>query len=106
MKKVWKVIGIIILAIVIIYSIFITIEVVRFNNIVGCKPLIILKDTSVDTTKEIVTGLSEEKYTSLGFTVEYQTNIIREENSDNIQIAIMGGEFKLFDKIILSAYVF
>ena len=40
------------------------------------------------------------------FNKSLKTNIIREENSDNIQIAIMGGEFKLFDKIILSAYVF
>lgn len=39
-----------------------------------------------------------------GFTVEYEYFVQREENSNNQINEVISGEFKLFDKIILSAW--
>ena len=101
MKKL-KIIGIILIAIIVIFTLFVIVELTRFNNHLGVEPLI--KTGVTDFYVGTDSNLSEEKMHVIGFTVEYEYFVQREENSDNQINEVISGEFKLFDKIILSAW--
>ena len=92
-----KVLNILIL-IVLVYSIFIFIEVKRFNNNTKIEPLILLNHDKIDLTSEV--GKINKKYFGLGYTIEYEIFI-----SNDAQINVVSGEFRLFDKILLSAWI-
>lgn len=91
-----KVLNILIL-IVLVYSIFIFIEVKRFNNNTKIEPLILLNHDKIDLTSEV--GKINKKYFGLGYTIEYE--IFINDNAQNV----VSGEFRLFDKILLSAWI-
>jgi len=102
MKKL-KIIIISILILVIVYILFITIEVIRFNNNIGTKPLITIGTIDVDIG--VGSNIQKEKTTGLGYTIEYEYFTERKENSDNQINKVISGEFKLFDKFLLSAWI-
>ncbi|MDD3895996.1 MAG: hypothetical protein PHP49_03110 [Bacilli bacterium] len=91
-----KVLNILIL-IVLVYSIFIFIEVKRFNNNTKIEPLILLNHDKIDLTSEV--GKINKKYFGLGYTIEYE--IFINDNAQNV----VSGEFRLFDKMLLSAWI-
>lgn len=102
MKKV-KIVVVILLAVIIAYSIFITVEVSRFNNNLGVKPLITIG--TIDVNIKAGTNITEEKINGIGYTIEYEHLVKREETTD-IQIdKVISGQFKLFDKFILSSWI-
>lgn len=91
-----KVLNILIL-IVLVYFIFIFIEVKRFNNNTKIEPLILLNHDKIDLTSEV--GKINKKYFGLGYTIEYE--IFINDNAQNV----VSGEFRLFDKMLLSAWI-
>ncbi len=101
MKKL-KIVGIVFVAIIVAYALLVTVELIRFNNHLGVEPLIKTRVTDfyVSTGRE----LPKEKMYGIGYTVEYEYFIQRKENSDNQINEVISGEFKLFDKVILSAW--
>ena len=101
MKKI-KIIGAVLLIIVFCYIVFIMVEVNRFNNNLGVRPLIIIDSIYVDI--ETGSNIQKEKMTGLGYTFEYEYLILKDENSDNQINKVISGNFKLFDKFLLSAW--
>ena len=101
MKKL-KIVGIILIVIIVIYTLFVTVELIRFNNNLGVEPLI--KTGVIDSYVSTDSNLSKEEMYGIGFTVEYEYFVQREENNNNQINEVISGEFKLFDKIILSAW--
>ena len=104
MKKL-KIIGIIFITIIVCYILYVVIELIRFNISYRIQPLInlgnnlgpIVVDAGSNETEK-----QEEKMYGLGFTIEYEYIVHREENSDYQGNEVVGGKFKLFDKINLS----
>lgn len=91
-KKVWIAIGIILA----IYISFVTIDCVRLGN------------TNSETKPIITVSLAEEenrsKYMGLGYSVTYYKD--GQENPDgNIVKNVYGAEFRLFDTILIWAWV-
>lgn len=101
MKKI-KIIGAVLLIIVFCYIVFIMVEVNRFNNNLGVRPLIIIDSVYVDI--EAGSNIQKEKIIGLGYTFEYEYLILKDENSDNQINKVISGNFKLFDKFLLSAW--
>lgn len=102
MKKI-KIIGIILLMIISCYIVFIMVEINRFSNHLGIKPLIIID--LADVNAEVDSNIKREKITGLGYTVNYRYIVFQDENSDNQINKVISGEFKLFDKFILGAWM-
>lgn len=103
MKKMIKIISITVLIILFIFTIFILEESIRLSRISGAKPLIITKiDTNIKANNS---KLKEEVYHSIGYTIKYE--YLKDENSteDNIMYLIIGEEFRLFDKILIWAWI-
>ncbi|MDD4706109.1 MAG: hypothetical protein PHS24_02715 [Bacilli bacterium] len=98
MKKVLIIIGFLLL----IYLIFIFIETKRFNNNTKIEPLILLNQDKIDIASE--EGMVKKKYFGLGYTIEYEFLVNKKENKP-VQIDVISGEFRLFDKILLSAWI-
>ena len=91
-KKVLMVIGIILAS----YILFVAVDCIRLGN------------TSVETKPIITVSSSEDenrsKYTGLGYSVVYYND--RQENTDgNIVENIYGAEFRLFDTILIWAWI-
>lgn len=82
---------------------YVFVEVHRFNNNLGAKPLILIDEDNVDFSSKV--GLVDKEYVGFGFTIEYEYNVKKEKNSDNIEVIVLGGEFKLFDKFMISAWI-
>lgn len=101
MKKM-KIIGILLLIIIICYIIFVVVEVNRFNDNLGVRPLIIIDSVYVDI--EAGSNIQKEKIIGLGYTFEYEYFILKDENSNNQINKVISGNFKLFDKFLLSAW--
>ena len=78
-------------------------EVIRFNNNLGVKPLIAVGP--IDVNIEVGNNLKEEKISGIGYTFKYEYLVERNENSDSQINKVISGEFKLFDKFLLSAWV-
>lgn len=102
MKKM-KIIGTLLLIIILCYIVFIMVEVNRFNNNLGVRPLIVINSVYVDV--ETGSNIQKEKITGLGYTVNYEYLTLQDENSDNHISKIISGNFKLFDKFLLSAWM-
>lgn len=104
MKKL-KIIGIMFITIIICYILYVGIELIRFNTTYRIQPLINLGNNlgpiSVDVNANGI-DMQKEKMYGLGFTVEYEYIVHREENSDHQGNEVVGGNFKLFDKFTLS----
>ena len=101
MKKFVIILIIIISSAVLLYGVFVGVDCVRLYNADESKPpIIITKPTKIQD--------DEVKYTGLGYTVIYKTKaeIPTEENeSKNAIYDICGAEFRLFDKILLWAWI-
>lgn len=86
---------------VLLYGVFVGVDCVRlYNADVSELPIIITQPTKIQD--------DEVKYTGLGYTVIYKTKaeIPTEENeSKNAIYDICGAEFRLFDKILLWAWI-
>ncbi len=101
MKKFVRALIITISSAVLLYGVFVGIECVRLYNAETSKPPIItIKPTKIQD--------DEVKYTGLGYTIIYKINeeIEAKENvSQNVIHDICGAEFRLFDKILLWAWI-
>ncbi len=106
MKKL-KIMGIVLIVIVISYVLYIGIELIRFNNYLGIHPLINVRngDIYVDVYTDKESNSCTEKYYGIGYTIEYEYYIDREENSDVQLQRLISGEFKLFGKFVLGAWI-
>lgn len=101
MKKLIKPLVIIICSLILAYGLFVGVDCVRLYNADESKsPIIITQPTKIQD--------DEVKHTGLGYTVIYKTKaeIPTEENESNNAIYdICGAEFRLFDKILLWAWI-
>lgn len=79
-----------------LYILFVTIDCIRLRTMkLGLKPLITI-------------GLGEtengEIYKGLGYSITYYENVTQ-KSSDLVFIDIYGAEFRLFDKILIWAWI-
>lgn len=100
MKKV-KVACLIVLILLVIYGIYLGVELERFSSKLGCRPLIIIGNT--ETFVEVGSSKTKEKIKGLGFTIEYEVKTTK-QTEDLVVVDVLAGQFKLFDKILLMAY--
>ena len=92
MKKVFIAIGILL----VIYISFVTIDCVRLRNAkTGTKPFI---------TVSLVEYENGNKYTGLGYSIKYYKDRLENEKG-NIVESEYGAEFRLFDTILIWAWV-
>lgn len=101
MKKV-KLVCIIILILFFVYGIYIGIELKRFETKIGTKPLIVIGN--IDSNVKVGSDITKEKIKGIGFTVEYELKYIK-TSDDLINAHVISGKLKLFDKILLGAYI-
>ncbi len=96
MKKLPRILIIIISSLILVYGVFVGVECVRLYNVRTSKPpIVVTRDTQILE--------NEIKYTGLGYTVIYEA---REGNpTGGANIPICGAEFRLFDKILLWAWI-
>lgn len=101
MKRFVRILIIIISSAILLYGLFVGIDCVRLYNADKSQPpMVITKATQIEDYSI--------KYTGLGYTVTYQTKaeISTEENESlNAIYDICGAEFRLFDKILLWAWI-
>ena len=91
MNKVIKIFGIVLLSLVLIWCLYVTVEAIRLRTMkLGLKPLITLERVEEDT---------KLYYKGLGYSVTYQVET--ERDYDLVLIKVYGGEFRLFDKILI-----
>ncbi len=101
MKKLIRALVITISSVILLYGVFVGVECVRLYNSETSKPPII-------STQPTKIENDTVKYTGLGYTVTYRINeeIETKENASlNAIYDICGAEFKLFDKILLWAWI-
>lgn len=101
MKKIFRILIIIISSAVLLYGLFVGVDCVRLYNAETSKAPIIL-------TRPAKTENDTVKYTGLGYTITYRLNAenaIEENESSNADYEICGAEFRLFDKILLWAWI-
>ena len=101
MKKFVRIPIIIISSAVLLYGVFVSVDCVRLYNADESKsPLIITQSTKIQN--------DEVKYIGLGYTVTYRTKVeipTEENESSNANYDICGAEFRLFDEILLWAWI-
>ena len=101
MKKIFRVLIIIFSSAVLIYGVFVGVDCLRLYNADESKPPIItLSPTKIEN--------DTVKYTGLGYTVTYRTTAEAEtekNESHNAICDVCGAEFRLFDKILLWAWI-
>lgn len=101
MKKISRILIITISSAVLLYGLFVGIDCVRLYKAETSKaPVIITQPTEIEN--------DTVKYTGFGYTITYRTKaeIPTEENeSRNANYDICGAEFRLFDKILLWAWI-
>lgn len=91
-----KKILIVIIMLFIMYFLFVTIDCIRLRNAInGTKPLI---------TISLVEYENGNKYIGLGYSVKYY-NDKHEDTNGTIEKSAYGAEFRLFDKILIWAWV-
>ena len=96
MNKLLKRIPIILEIIFIIYALFVTVDCVRLRNAKsGTKPLITLSIAEYE---------NENKYTGLGYTIKYYIDR-QKDDAGNVIESGSGAEFRLFDKILVWAWI-
>lgn len=95
MKKVFKILGIVVLCVILIWCLYVTIDAIRLRTIkYGARPLITLESIDDDT---------KLYYKGLGYSVTYQVET--ERDYDLVLIKVYGAEFRLFDKILIWAWI-
>lgn len=96
MKKVLKIIGIVLLSIIGIYTIFVIEESIRLSNNVDAKPMLVIFKT--DFNKSVNSSVT---YDSIGFKLinKYSDTNVNEEPF------IIGQEFWLFDTFMLWGWI-
>lgn len=101
MKKIINYLVIIICSLILAYGLFVGVDCVRLYKAETSKaPIIATQPTKIEN--------DTVKYTGLGYTVTYRVNEETEtvENeSKNAVYDIFGAEFRLFDKILLWAWI-
>lgn len=103
MKKIIKITSITLLIILFTFTTFILEESIRLSKIPGAKPLIITKiDANIEANNS---KLKEEVYHSIGYTIKYEYLKDEKSSEDNIMYLIIGEEFRLFDKILIWAWI-
>ena len=90
MKRTFKILGITIISIIAIYTIFIIEESIRTSNNMNSKPLIILNK---ENKKENIT------YNSLGFKLTNKYGVVEDKK------ILIGQEFWLFDSFLIWAWI-
>lgn len=101
MKKFLRILIIAISSAIVLYGLFVGVECVRLYNAHESKPPII-------STQPTEIQRNDIKYTGLGYTITYEIkeDIKTEENGSlNTVYEICGAEFRLFDKILLWAWI-
>ena len=99
MNKMLKRTLIILGTILIIYISFVTVDCIRLRNAKrGTKPLIIVSEYETD---------SRTGYKGLGYTIEYYVDKDEQKEDDMTYINVYGygAEFRLFDKIMIWAWI-
>ena len=95
MKKVLKILGIVLLSIILILCLYVTVEAIRLRTMkLGLEPLISLERVEDDT---------KLYYKGIGYSITYQ--IHKNQNYDLMLVEIQGAEFRLFDKILIWAWI-
>ena len=91
MKKIIKIVGIVLLSIIGMYTLFVVEESIRIANDVEAKPVIVFlkSDNNKSTGNEIV-------YSSLGFKLV---------NKYRLESSMVGQEFWLFDTFLLWGWI-
>ena len=105
MKKGFKIILIILAAIVIVFSIFILEESIRLKNNDNALPLIV-----TDKTKYCVSCIEigeeiEMEYYSIGYKVKINYYKSEKSHNDLVFIGVSGKEFYLFNKFMLWSWI-
>lgn len=90
MKRTLKILGITIISIIVVYTIFIIEESIRTSNNMNSKPVIILNK---ETKKENIT------YNSLGFKLTNKYGVVEDKK------ILIGQEFWLFDSFLIWAWI-
>lgn len=90
MKRTFKILGITIISIITIYTIFIIEESIRTSNNMNSKPVIILNKKN---KKENIT------YNSLGFKLTNKYGVVEDKKT------LIGQEFWLFDSFLIWAWI-
>lgn len=101
MKKTIRVLVITISSAILLYGVFVAVDCVRLYNADESKPPIIIASPT-KTENDTV------KYRGLGYTVTYRTTVeaeTEENESHNAICDVCGAEFRLFDKILLWAWI-
>ncbi len=101
MKKAFRILIIIISSAILLYGVFVGVDCVRLYNADESKPPIV-------TIRPVQLQGDEIKYTGLGYTITYKTNAETEAEgceSKNAIYDICGAECRLFDKILLWAWI-
>ena len=101
MKNISRILIITISSVILLYGIYVCIDCVRLYNAEESKPpIVIIQPTQIQE--------DEVKYAGLGYTVTYKINeeIEAKENASlNAIYDVCGAEFRLFDKILLWAWI-
>lgn len=101
MKKLSRILIIAISSLILLYGVFVGVDCVRLYKVTESKPPII-------TIPPTETDGNDIKYTGLGYTVTYEIKEDLTSEGDgpiNTVYDICGAEFRLFDKILLCAWV-
>lgn len=88
------------IAIAVIFAIFVgffVIELIRFNKADGCKPGICAVKVDIDSEAKTIT------YKGIGYTFTYKYSELK--TNEDIDTKRIGGEFKLFGKKLIAAWV-
>ena len=98
MKKLFKILGIILVILVIAYIVFISEECIRLMNDSNAEPLIVFKmeDDTVNNKKT---------YYSLGFNLNKDYLIEEKSSDDLVFIRYVGEEFYLFNRFMIWAWI-
>ena len=104
-NKVCKIICFVLLAVVLLFSIFIAEESIRLKSNDEALPLII-----TDQTKYCVSCIQEGEeinmeYYSIGYKVNVRYMMSEESSDDNRIILVIGKEFRLFNKFMLWGWI-
>jgi hypothetical protein len=101
MKKISRILIIIISSAVLLYGVFVGVDCLRLYNAHESKPPIItIPPTEIEG--------NDIKYTGLGYTITYEIKedlTSEEAGTINTVYNICGAEFRLFDKILLWAWI-
>lgn len=105
MKKKLKIFCIILAIIIGFFAIFITEESIRLNMIKGSKPLIVLDQTKCSLSCAEIGNEITIEYWGLGYKLNIRYYHSPESSEDNDVYIITSEEFRLFNKILIWAWI-